>query len=104
MTPKMGYVIDDKGSQPMSGIRLAAQTREAIRNSPTLMLHALENPADVTAMPNQKLAASRYPAIGLKVGAVQVHGAVRPQDQAAGGDPHPATTTTSRATQPTTPC
>ena len=68
MTPKMGYVTDAKGSQPMSGIRLAAQTREVIRNSPTLMLYAMENPADVTAMPNQKLDGKPYPAIGLKVG------------------------------------
>src|SRR3954464_4897561 len=28
LTQKLGYVTDEKGSQPMSGIRLAAQTRE----------------------------------------------------------------------------
>ena len=32
------------------------------------MLYAMENPADVTAMPNQKLDGKPYPAIGLKVG------------------------------------
>src|SRR5689334_14687002 len=51
MTQKLGFVTDDKGSQPMSGIRLAAQTREIVRGSPTLLLHALEHPEDVSAMP-----------------------------------------------------
>src|SRR4051812_28907372 len=36
LTQKLGYVTDEKGSQPMSGIRLGAQTREIVRGSPTL--------------------------------------------------------------------
>src|SRR5260221_7705310 len=52
----------------MSGIRLAAQVREIVRGSPTLMLHALEHPEDVSAMPAQKLGDQSLPAIGLKVG------------------------------------
>jgi len=68
MTQKMGYVTDDKGSQPMSGIRLAAQTREIVRGSPTLMLYALEHPDDVSAMPAQKLNGQTLPAVALKVG------------------------------------
>ena len=68
MTQKMGYVTDEKGSQAMSGIRLAAQTREILRGSPTLMLYALEHPDAVSTMPAQKLGNQSLPAIGLKVG------------------------------------
>ena len=80
----VGYVTDDKGSKPMSGIRLAAQTREIVRSSPTLMLYAMEHPADVTSAGIQKLDGRSLPAIALKVGQ---YGPVRPQDQAAGSDP-----------------
>src|SRR5262249_59524689 len=68
MTQKMGYVTDEKGSQAMSGIRLAAQTREMVRGSPILMLYALEHPDAVSSMPAQKLGDQTLPAIGLKVG------------------------------------
>jgi len=68
LTQKMGYVTDEKGSQPMSGIRLAAQTREMMRGTPTLMLYAMEHPDAVTSMPAQKLGDQTLPAIGLKVG------------------------------------
>ena len=64
----VGYVTDDKGSKPMSGIRLAAQTREIVRSSPTLMLYAMEHPADVTSAGIQKLDGRSLPAIALKVG------------------------------------
>jgi hypothetical protein len=64
----VGYVTDDKGSKPMSGIRLAAQTREIVRSSPTLMLYALEHPADVASAGVQKLDGRSLPAIALKVG------------------------------------
>ena len=52
----------------MSGIRLAAQTREIVRSSPTLMLYAMEHPADVTSAGAQKLDGRSLPAIALKVG------------------------------------
>jgi len=68
LTQKMGYVTDDKGSTAMSGIRLAAATREMVRGSPTLMLYAMEHPDAVSAMPAQKLGDQSLPAIGLKVG------------------------------------
>ena len=68
LTQKLGYVTDDKGSKPMSGIRLAAQTREMVRGSPTLMLYALEHPSDVSAAGVQKLDGRSLPAIALKVG------------------------------------
>jgi hypothetical protein len=63
-----GYVTDEKGSKPMSGIRLVAQSREIIRSSPTLMLHAMEHPADVSSAGTQKLGGQEYPAAALKAG------------------------------------
>jgi glyoxylase-like metal-dependent hydrolase (beta-lactamase superfamily II) len=54
--PNFGVVIDDKGAaKPMSGIRFAAETRESRRNSPLLLLRALENPQNVSAIEDQKL-------------------------------------------------
>jgi glyoxylase-like metal-dependent hydrolase (beta-lactamase superfamily II) len=64
----VGFITDDKGMKPMSGIRLAAQTREIVRSSPTLMLYALEHPADVKSAGVQKLDGRSLPAIALKVG------------------------------------
>src|SRR6516162_2496742 len=40
-TPTFGAVVDDKGTQPMSGIRLAALLRERERASPRLLVRAL---------------------------------------------------------------
>ena len=37
LMPTIGYVTDEKGSQPMSGIREAAQLRELERASPWLL-------------------------------------------------------------------
>ena len=68
ITQKLGYVTDSKGSKPMSGIRLAAQTREMVRSSPTLMLYAMEHPADVTSAGVQKFDGRSLPAIAMKVG------------------------------------
>src|SRR5262249_40963181 len=54
--PTYGAVIDDKGqAKPMSSIRLAANIREAGRNSPLLLLRALDNPTRVSAIEDQKL-------------------------------------------------
>src|SRR6516164_2553230 len=40
--PTLGFVTDDKGSQAMSGIRVAALQRELERASPTLLLKAMD--------------------------------------------------------------
>jgi glyoxylase-like metal-dependent hydrolase (beta-lactamase superfamily II) len=42
LTPTLGFVTDDKGSKPMSGIRVAAQLRELERASPALLLKAMD--------------------------------------------------------------
>ena len=68
-TRAFGAVTDEKGSQPMSGIRLAAQVREIVRSSPTLMLFALENPKNVMWAAYQKLGTQSLPALALTVGA-----------------------------------
>jgi glyoxylase-like metal-dependent hydrolase (beta-lactamase superfamily II) len=68
-TRAFGAVTDEKSSQPMSGIRLAAQVREIVRSSPTLMLFALENPKNVMWAAYQKLGTQSLPALALTVGA-----------------------------------
>src|ERR1700736_4608804 len=42
LLPTLGYVTDDKGSQPMSRIREAAQLRELERSSPWLLVKAMD--------------------------------------------------------------
>src|SRR5690349_7032836 len=42
IAPTYGVVVDQKGGQPMSGIRLAAHQRELGRQTPLLTLRALE--------------------------------------------------------------
>ena len=54
VTPTLGFVTDSKGSQPMSGIRVATHLRELERASPRLLLKAMDNPTNVRAvMPQQ---------------------------------------------------
>jgi hypothetical protein len=65
--PDVGMVVNDKGTQPMSGIRVAASLRELERASPLLLLHALDAPASVTALPDQKLVDAAYPAVQITV-------------------------------------
>ena len=60
--PNAGMVVNDKGSQPMSGIRVAASLRELERASPTLLLRALDAPRSVDALPEQKLGEVTLPA------------------------------------------
>jgi hypothetical protein len=64
--PDVGMVVNDKGTQPMSGIRVAASLRELERASPLLLLHALDAPTSVAALPDQKLGESSYPAVAIK--------------------------------------
>src|SRR5215216_1294759 len=61
ITPTYGVVVDEKGSQPMSGIRLASHLREFGRQSSLLMLRAMENPQNVAAAEDQKLGERSLP-------------------------------------------
>src|SRR5215468_985435 len=62
--PTYGAVIDDKGeAKPMSGIRLAANLREAGRGSPILLLRALDSPQSLSAIEDQKLGNQTLPAV-----------------------------------------
>ena len=66
-TPTFGVVIDDKGAQqPMSGIRLAAHLRERERASSRMLLRALNEPASVTALGDQKVGERTLPAVSIK--------------------------------------
>jgi glyoxylase-like metal-dependent hydrolase (beta-lactamase superfamily II) len=61
--PTFGAVIDDKGMmRPMSGVRFAAENRERGRGSPMLLLRALDNPQNVSAIADQKLGDKTLPA------------------------------------------
>jgi hypothetical protein len=66
ITPTLGAVIDEKGSQPMSGIRLASDMRELVRATPLLLLRAMESPQNVAAAENQKLGDRSLPAVSYK--------------------------------------
>jgi glyoxylase-like metal-dependent hydrolase (beta-lactamase superfamily II) len=68
LTPTIGFVTDDKGSQPMSGIREAAQLRELERASPWLLVKAMNEPKNVDAAGNQKLGAESLPAVSFSDG------------------------------------
>ena len=66
--PTIGYVTDEKGSLPMSGIREAAQLRELERASPWLLVKALNDPKNVDAAGSQKLGAQSLPAVSFTDG------------------------------------
>jgi glyoxylase-like metal-dependent hydrolase (beta-lactamase superfamily II) len=68
LTPTLGYVTDEKGSQPMSGIREAAQLRELERTSPGLLVKALNDSKNVTDAGSQKLGARSLPAVSFADG------------------------------------
>src|SRR6202171_5991289 len=53
--PALGFVTDEKGSQPMSGIRIAAHQRELERASPWLLVKAMDDAANVRAAGSQRL-------------------------------------------------
>jgi glyoxylase-like metal-dependent hydrolase (beta-lactamase superfamily II) len=63
VTPGLGAVTTDKGTQPMSAIRVAAHQRELERAAPTLLLKALDAPQNVAALPDQKLGNTSLPAV-----------------------------------------
>jgi glyoxylase-like metal-dependent hydrolase (beta-lactamase superfamily II) len=64
-----GAVVDDKGEiKPASGIRYAAERREAFRAAPTLLQRVLDNPQGVAAIEDQELGHQKYPAVAYTVG------------------------------------
>ena len=66
VAPNVGAATNDKGTQPMSGIRVAASLRELGRASPVLLLRALDAPQDVSALPDQTLNENVLPAVAFK--------------------------------------
>jgi Metallo-beta-lactamase superfamily len=63
--PSLGMVVNDKGPQPMSGIRVAASLRELERASPVLLLRALDAPQSVSALPDQPFGEVTMPAVAF---------------------------------------
>jgi hypothetical protein len=56
-------MIDDKGMvRPMYSIHYAAETRERLRGCPMLLLRALDNPQNVSAIEDQKVGDKTLPA------------------------------------------
>ncbi len=69
ITPTWGAVVNDKGEdRPMSANRLAFELREQERASPILLLKAMERPASVFGVPDQKMAGKTYPAVAFEDG------------------------------------
>jgi len=66
--PTFGVVVDEKETRAMSGIRVATHQREYGRGSPLLVLRALNEPQNVTALPDQKVGAQMLPAVSFKQG------------------------------------
>jgi glyoxylase-like metal-dependent hydrolase (beta-lactamase superfamily II) len=63
--PNIGAVTNDKGTQPMSGIRVAASLRELERASPTLLLRALDAPQNVSALKDESFGEVTQPAVAI---------------------------------------
>ena len=61
--PTLGVVTDMAGAKPMSGIRVATHLRELDRASPRLLLEAMENSGNVSAVEDQKLGDRTLPAV-----------------------------------------
>src|SRR5882672_359890 len=65
LLPTTGFVTDNNGNQPMSGIRIAAQLRELERASPRLLLKAMDNPGNVRGAEVQQLGNRSLPAVSF---------------------------------------
>src|SRR5262249_26488327 len=63
--PNTGTVTNDKGTQPMSGIRAATSLRELERASPILLLRALDAPQTVSALKDQPFGEVTQPAVAI---------------------------------------
>ena len=68
LVSNLGFVTDSKGSQPMSGIREAAQLRELERASPWLLVKALDDPGNVHAVGAERLGKQSLPAVSYNNG------------------------------------
>jgi glyoxylase-like metal-dependent hydrolase (beta-lactamase superfamily II) len=66
--PTLGFVTDEKSSQAMSGIRVAAHQRELERASPWLLVKAMDNAASVRAAGAQRLGQQSLPAVSYTDG------------------------------------
>jgi glyoxylase-like metal-dependent hydrolase (beta-lactamase superfamily II) len=66
--PRLGYVTDEKGSQAMSGIRVAAEQRELERASPWLLVKAMDETGNVRAAGSQRLGQQSLPAVSYTDG------------------------------------
>jgi len=79
ITPTLGFVTDDKGSKPASGIRVAAALRELKRASPTLLVDVLDAKNGVRRLANEKLGNKQFPAIGFTDGGTNFTILIDPQ-------------------------
>jgi len=66
--PTLGFVTDDKSSQAMSSIRVAAHQRELERASPLLLVKAMDQAGNVHAMGSQRLGRESLPAVSYADG------------------------------------
>ena len=66
--PTLGYVTDEKSSQPMSGIRVATHQRELERASPWLLVKAMDESGKVRAAGSQRLGQQSLPAVAYADG------------------------------------
>ncbi len=60
--PTLGFVTNDAGSTPMSGIRVATHLRELERASPRLLLKAMDDPGNLKETEAQQLGDRSLPA------------------------------------------
>ena len=65
VAPNIGALTTDKGTTPMSAVRVATHQRELERASPTLLLKALDAPQSVAAIEDQKLGEASLPAVAF---------------------------------------
>jgi glyoxylase-like metal-dependent hydrolase (beta-lactamase superfamily II) len=61
--PALGFVTDEKSSQPMSGIRVATHQRELERASPWLLIKAMDESGKVRPAGSQRLGRQSLPAV-----------------------------------------
>ena len=66
--PALGFVTDDTGSKPMSGIRVATHLRELERSSPRLLLKAMDDAGNVRMLEPQQLGDRSLPAVSYTDG------------------------------------
>ena len=69
VTPKYGFVTDEKSSRPMSGVRVAAQLRELKRIAPNLLIRMLDNPGSTSFEGGVRTADGIQPGVNFKDGA-----------------------------------